>query len=65
MTTTARPKLTLEDLRVESFVTTPDTAMVDGVIGMSDCGVCTDCTNCTGCSSCSGCSDCTGCSNWS
>ncbi|MBV9774369.1 MAG: hypothetical protein JO040_10490 [Gemmatimonadetes bacterium] len=64
METTRKLRISLEDLRVESFETVPEAEMVAGtVVALSD--GCTDCSNCSGCSGCSACSNCTGCSNCS
>ncbi|HEX7239681.1 MAG TPA: hypothetical protein VF263_05420 [Longimicrobiaceae bacterium] len=57
-------KLSLDDLRVETFETTPGAVNAHGTVRAlcDDCSGCTDCTNCTECSNCSDCTNCTDCS---
>lgn len=52
-------KLSLENLRVQSFETTVHPAEGDGTVqalcGVGTCGECSECTNCSECSICTEC----------
>ncbi|MBV9773699.1 MAG: hypothetical protein JO040_07095 [Gemmatimonadetes bacterium] len=61
-------KLSLDDLRVETFETTPETGHAHGTVHAlcdGSCDNCTGCTDCSMCTECSNCSDCTGCTDCS
>lgn len=54
-------KLSLDDLRVETFDTTGGAEGAPGTVHALDC----DLSQCVGCSNCSDCTDCTGCTGCS
>ncbi|MBV9773697.1 MAG: hypothetical protein JO040_07085 [Gemmatimonadetes bacterium] len=54
-------KLSLDDLRVETFETTAGSGSAAGTVHALDC----DLSQCVGCSACTGCTDCTNCTGCS
>lgn len=62
-------KLSLDDLRVETFDTTGGPESAAGTVHALDCyddtGLCAGCSRCTDCTDCTGCSGCSVCSTQS